>query len=157
MIFCSFLGGGSAAAVLQHDAAPLKECKPFSCIIEGLDAKCEIRTETETTETTCGEMMRDICDQVEENDRQFIEECHNGIQTEGKKCMKCEIASRICRAVFDTLPGNVRSVTGVFKMLKLEDQAMLQGFSARYGPFEYTARGSKKRRSLKQTTCLSQF
>lgn len=138
MIFCSFINCGSAATVLQHNAAPLKECKPFTCLLEGLDTKCEIRTDKETIETTCGEMMRDLCDQVEENDRKYIEECHNGMNAEGGKCTKCEVASKLCRAVFDKLPTNIRSAMGVSKMISAGDQAMLQGVSARYRFIAYS-------------------
>lgn len=147
MLICSFLHSGSATVLLQRDAAPLKECLPFTCMLEGLDVKCKVQTEMGTTETTCGQMMQDICEKVEENDRKYMEECHEGMHTEGKECSKCEAASKMCRSVlntdFDKLQNNVRSATmGVSKILREEDQVMLQKLTARGNIFVYRGGGS---------------
>lgn len=115
----AFLGGRNATVVLQQNTNAVKECHPFTCLRGDLDETCEIRTKKNITETTCRYLMRAICGQVEENDRKFLDECHKGMKKEGKKCSKCEVASKICRAVIDTLPSNVRFVSmSVPKTLK---------------------------------------
>lgn len=114
LIFCSFLYDVCTATVL----VPLKECQPFTCLREPVD-RCEIRTHNSTAVESCRQLMWDFCEQVEENDRNYIDQCHNGIHTEGEKCVKCEIASRMCRELVDNLPTEVHSVSiGVSKTIE---------------------------------------
>lgn len=113
MFICAFLDGSisNATVVLQRNAISIKKCRPFTCLLGDLDEVCEIRTKKKTSRTTCRHMMRYVCNKVEENDREFLNECHKGINKEGKKCTKCEAASKMCRTVFDTLPVDVRAVS----------------------------------------------
>lgn len=113
VFICAFFNGGNSAAVFQRRTSSLKECQPFICLLGDLDEMCEIRTKNNTTKTTCRHLMRTVCDQVEENDWKFINECHKGINKAGKKCTKCKAASKMCRAVVDRLPANVRSISTI--------------------------------------------
>lgn len=134
MLIYTFLITANAAAVIKQESTPLKECQPFKCLRfrAGLDKKCEIRTETNTKQTTCRKLMEGVCRKVEENDRKFMKECHGGLHRKGNNCAKCEVASRICRNVFDTILNNYQFVSARIDTMLHEEVREMNKFHFTY-------------------------